>query len=313
MSAVNTAVVANMTRKKKLKPEGVKLTLLALPFVLFTFAFAYVPLFGWVYAFFNYKPGVSLAHSKFVGLKYFILMFSGTGDMGRVMINTLAMSALGLLTSALPIIFAIMIAEVPSRRFKKLVQTTTTLPNFISWVIVYSLAFNILSTDGLLNHMLLDLHLVDKPTNILGNPDIVWYFQTALGIWKGLGWGAIIYLAAIAGIDNELYDAASVDGAGRLKKILHITLPGIAPTYFVLLLLAVSSILSVGFDQYFVFYNSLVADKIEVLDYYVYRIGLASHDYSYATAIGIAKTFVSLILLFSVNGLSKRVRGSSII
>lgn len=300
-------------KKRRIRKEGLLLLAMALPFVGFVFAFSYVPLFGWVYALFNYKPGIPLFHSQFVGLKYFLLIFSDGGDMVRVLRNTLVMAGLGIVCSVMPVAFAILVSEMPSPRFQKLIQTTTTLPNFVSWIIVYSLAFNLFSSDGLLNDLLMKAGIVKQPTMILGNEGAVWYFQTALGLWKGTGWNAIIYLAAIAGIDRELYDAASVDGAGRFARIMHITVPGLAATYVVLMLLQASNILSVGLDQYLVFYNSLVADKIEVLDYYVYRIGLVTHDYSYSIAIGIAKTVVSMILLFSINGLSKRVRGETII
>lgn len=300
-------------RHSRVRKEGLKLLLMALPFVAFVFAFSYVPLFGWIYAFFNYRPGITLDMSQFAGLKYFRLMASDGGNVLRVLRNTLVMGGLGILFAPLPAIFAIMITEVPSNHFKKLVQTATTLPNFVSWIIVYALAYALLSSGGMVNQILMSLHVVSEPTNVLGDEGAVWGVQTALGVWKSLGWNAIIYLAAISGIDSELYDAASVDGAGRFRKILHVTIPGLSSTFFVLLLLQVSSILSLGLDQYLVFYNSLVADKIEVIDYYVYHIGLLTNDYSYATAIGIVKTVVSIILLFSVNGLSKKVRGESIV
>jgi ABC-type polysaccharide transport system permease subunit len=205
-----------------------------------------------------------------------------------------------------------MISEAPSNWFKKFVQSTTTLPNFVSWIIVFSLAYSVFSSTGTLNNLLQFLH-INVTTNLLGDDSIVWFFQTALNQWKTLGWSAIIYLAAIASIDNELYDAASVDGAGRFRKIIHVTLPGISSTFIVILLLSASNILSLGLDQYMVFYNSLVADHIETIDYYVYRTGLLSNDYSFATAIGISKTVVSIILLFSINGISKKIRGNSII
>lgn len=289
------------------------LLLMAIPFVLFVFAFSYVPLSGWILAFFDYEPGIALSHTQFVGLKFFELMLHDNGNMFRVLRNTLVMSFLYILCSPLPVLFAIMLTEVPSKAFRKLVQTTTTLPNFISWIIVYSLAFSIFSSDGLLNRVLISWGIIHAPTNILGNGSAVWLFQTALGVWKSLGWNAIIYLAAIAGIDSELYDAASVDGAGRFSRIIHVTIPGISSTFFVLLLLSVSNLLSLGLDQYLVFYNSMVADRIEVIDYYVYRIGLLTNDYSYATAIGIFKTVVSIALLFSINGVSKKIRGESLI
>lgn len=293
--------------------EGLHLLLLALPFAAFVFAFSYVPLFGWVYAFIDYKPGISLMDSPFVGFKYFHILAQDWPTLVRVLRNTLAMSFLGILCAPLPAIFAIFLTEVPSTTFKKIVQTTTTIPNFVSWIIVYSLAFNIFSIEGVFNQVMLNLGIISSPTNILANEDAVWLFQTALGIWKSIGWNAIIYFAAIAGIDAELYDAASVDGAGRFQKILHVTVPGISSTFIVLLLLSASNILSVGLDQYLVFYNSMVADKIEVIDYYVYRLGLITNDYSYATTVGILKTLVSITLLFSINCLSKKVRGYGIV
>lgn len=299
--------------KRKWRRDGIVLLLMALPFAVFVLAFCYVPLFGWAYAFFNYKPGIPLSKTPFVGLRYFELMWKDSGNMLRVLRNTLVMSFLGILLSPLPMLFAIMISELPSRRFQKLIQTATTLPHFVSWIIVFSLAFNLFSSEGMLNSLLMWLHVIRQPTNVLADVNAVWLFQTALGVWKGLGWGAIIYLAAIAGIDTELYDAANVDGAGRMAKIIHVTLPGVASTYVVLLLLSASNILSVGLDQYLVFYNSMVADKIEVIDYYVYKIGLVGTDYSYATAVGILKTVVSIMLLFTINSISKKVRGESII
>lgn len=196
---------------------------------------------------------------------------------------------------------------------KKLVQVTTTIPNFVSWVIVFSLFFSIFSTQGMFNTLMINLGLLQSPTNILGNADAVWLFQTALGLWKSLGWGSIIYLAAITGIDEELYAAVKVDGAGRFRSILHVTVPGLLPTFVVLLLLSVSTILGKSFEQYFVFKNPMVLDNIEVLDLYVYRIGLTTNDYSYAVAIGILKSLVSVVLLFTANNAAKRIRGQSII
>ena len=305
-------IISRRKAGKPLNKEGLTLTLLAIPFVIFVFAFSYVPLFGWVYAFFDYIPGIPLWKCNFVGLKYFYLLFNDGGNLLNALKNTLVMSFLIILCAPLPVIFAIMVSEVPSNRYKKFIQTTTTLPNFVSWVIVFSLAYTLFSSDGLLNQFLNMLHL-SGTTNLLGNDNTVWSFQTALWVWKNLGWNAIIYLAAIAGIDSELYDAASVDGAGRFSRIIHVTLPGISSTFIVLLLLSASNILSLGLDQYLVFYNSLVADHIEVIDYYVYRVGLLSRDYSFSTAIGMSKTVVSVILLFSINGISKKIRGDSII
>ncbi len=302
----------DLSKPKRLKKDSLVLFLMAIPLMLLVVAFSYVPLFGWSYAFFNYQPGIHLADTQFKGFDSFLKLLADR-QVVPVLINTLAMAFLGILTSPLPVILAILINEVRNKPFKRVFQTVSTLPYFISWVIVFALSFSMFSSDGLVNSLLNFLHISDRPVNILGNLDLTWFFQLALQIWKGTGWGAIIYLAAIAGIDEELYDAAKVDGAGRFRKILHITVPGVASTFLVLLLLSISNILSVGFDQFLVFYNGLVADKITVLDIYVYRLGLVINDYSYSTAVGILKTLVSIILLFSVNGISKRIRGESLV
>lgn len=300
-------------KRKKFTSRQKMLLLLASPFIIFILIFCYIPLAGWCLAFMNYKPGIPLTQTPWVGLDNFKYLFFFGGDVLNALKNTLVMSFLGILTSPLPVLFAIMLTEVPGKRVKKLVQTVTTVPNFVSWVIVFSLAFAMFSRDGAVNNLLIKFNLIDIPTNVLANREAVWYFQTAMGIWKGLGWSSIIYFAAIAGVDGELYDAAMVDGAGRLQKIRYITIPCISSTYIVLLLLSVCNLLSNGLDQYMVFYNSMVADRIEVLDYFIYRVGIMMNDYSFATAVSIMKSAVSIILLFSVNAISKKVRGQSII
>jgi len=296
--------------------EKLILLLIALPFIIITFMFNYVPLFGWILSFFDYTPGVPLNQTSFVGLQFFISMFTDQrDDIINVMTNTFVLSFLGILCTPLPVIFAIMLNEVQSTKFKKLVQTTTTLPNFISWIIVFSLAFTMFSSEGFTNTLLINMKIIKEPLSIMANADITWAFQTILSVWKTLGWSAIIYIATMSGIDSEQYEAATIDGAGRLGKILHVTLPGISSTFFVLLLLNISNILSSGggLEQYFVFYNGPVGAKIEVLDYYIYRIGVVSNFYSYATAIGVLKSLLSIALLFGANTLSKKVRGISII
>lgn len=300
------------SKTKLFRKDGIKLLLMALPFVIFTIAFSYVPLFGWIYAFFDYRPGIPLDQTPFIGLENFRNMLSDP-RMGPVLINTLALSLLSILTSPIPLLFAIMLSEVKTEWFKRLVQTVSTLPNYISWIIVFSLAFSMFSTEGAVNSIITKMGLPGAPVDVLGNFDRVWTVQTLLLLWKSVGWSAIIYLAAIVGIDAEQYDAAKVDGAGRFRMIWHITLPSIMPTFIVLLLLSVSNLLSAGFEQYLVFSNVMIADRIEVLDLYVYRLGLVTGDYSYSTAVGIFKTLISVLLLFTVNALSKKVRGQSII
>ena len=292
--------------------EGVKLLLLALPFVIFVAAFSYVPLFGWAYAFTDYRVGMSLTEANFVGMENFLAICQNRNEFFRVMRNTFALSFIGLIFSPLPMVFAIMINEVRSTKFKKFVQTVTTLPNFISWIVVFTLAFAMFSSDGMVNNVIRAFGGT-QTINPLGDNDHAWMFQWALATWKTLGWSAIIYIASIAGIDQELYNAAQVDGANRFQQILHVTIPGLQPTFFVLLLLQISNILSNGFDQYFIFYNPLTADKLEVLDYYVYKIGVLTNNYPQSIALGMFKTIVSIVLLFSANGISKKLRGESIV
>lgn len=299
----------NKTATKK----DYRLLLLILPFIALVIMFTYVPLFGWIFAFFDYKPGVPLFKCEFVGLDYFKLILSDHIDMFPVMRNTIIFALLGYLAAPLPMIFGICLNEIKFEKFKKLVQTVTTFPNFISWTIVFSLAFQMFSFDGVVSNVLMQLGLSDKPYSILADAGAVYWFQTFIGLWKGLGWSAIIYLAAISGIEQEIYDVAAVDGAGRFSIIWHITIPSILPTFIVLQLLAISSFVGVGFDQFFIFKNPFVAEKIEVIDVYTYRIGYLNGDYSYGTAISVMKSVISISLLFFTNFLSKKIRGNSII
>ena len=293
------------------------LFLMALPCFAFVVIFYYMPIFGWIYAFFEYKPGLKLNQCAFVGMKYFKLALEEP-ELLTVLRNTFVLSFLGILATPLPAVFAIMLSEMRSKAYKKVIQTITTLPNFISWVLVYAIFFLFFSIDGgLVNELLLKYGIISEPTSVLGNADIVWIFQTLVSIWKVLGFNAIIYFAAIAGIDQELYDAANVDGAGRFGKILHITIPGLYSTFIVLQVLGIGNILSNGFDQFYIFHNAMVHDKIQVLDYYLYRIGIGDvnggGDFSLATALGISKTFISLLLLMMANFLSKKLRGDYVI
>ena len=298
--------------KFKLKPERVRLTLLFVPFLILLIAFKYVPIVGWGLSLIRYKPGLQFWQCEFVGLDNFKLLFAQGATLLKVMRNTFALSGLSLLFFPVPMIFAILLSEIKSNRFKKYVQIFTTIPHFVSWIIIYSLAFALFSTEGVLNTILMNLGVIENPVNTLANKDIVWIFHSLLTLWKNIGWNAIIYFAAIAGIDSELYEAASIDGAGRFQKIRYITIPGLANTFFTLLLLHIASILDNGLDHYLAFYNSVVSDKILVLDLYTYRTGLVSGDYSYSTAISIMKTIVSLTLLFSANFASKKIRGFGI-
>lgn len=291
-----------------------QLFLLALVFALFVVAFCYVPLLGWSIAFVDYNPGKSLFQQKFVGLANFKLLWSSKRDLGMALRNTLALSGLSLLTMPVPLIFAILLSELPFKRLSKLTQTISALPYFISHVLLYAVCFSLFSpTDGAVNVILRLFYGPDYTSNLLAQPDVAWRMQTFICLYKGMGYSAIMYLSAMSGIDQELYDAASVDGAGRLAKILHVTIPGIMPTFIVLLVLNIAGMLSgAGFDQYYVFQNPMVLNKLEVLDTYIYKIGLRQNNFGFATAAGMLKSLISVMLLMLANRISKLVRGSSL-
>ncbi|MHA7965574.1 ABC transporter permease [Paenibacillus sp. CAU 1782] len=293
------------------------LFLMALPFLGLAFLFSYLPLYGWLYAFFDYRPGIPLSKSEFLGFEWFTSMVSNEiqrQEVLRVLRNTFAISSLNIATSILPVIFAVFLSELRNARFKKLVQTLTTLPNFISWVLVYSFAFMLFSVNnGFLNNFLMDLGWISEPLNILASDKNTWLSMTLWSVWKGLGWGAIMYIAAITGIDQEIYEAARVDGAGRFRLMWHVTVPGIMPTFFVLLLLAIGNFINNGMEQFYVFQNAMNTSKIEVLDLYVYNIGMTDSNFGFATAVSLLKSLVSLFLLFVANTMSKVIRGESIV
>ena len=297
-----------MTKPKK----DYKLLYYALPFMIIVLLFNYVPIFGWIYAFFDYVPGVKLNDSEFVGLEYFKLIFTDA-NVWRSLTNTFIFAILGILFSPLPMFFAILLNEVKNGPVRKIVQTFTTLPNFISWVIIFSLAFTLFSSDGLITTMLLKIGIGTDGQNLLGDGKAVYIFQSLLGLWKGLGWSSIIYLAAIAGIDQEQYEAARVDGAGYFRCAIHITMPAMIGTFVVLFILNIGNFLNTGYEQYLLFKNSMTADNIEVLDLYAYRIGLENMAYSYGVAISIIKSVVSVVLVTFANLVAKKARGSAVV
>ena len=303
----------NMQSKTK---QNKKMVLYILPFLILTFLFCYFPLYGWIYAFYDYRAPLKLSQCEFVGFKWFTMLFCNKTQVKQllqVMENTFAMSLLNMAASILPLLFAVFLNEIQCKWFRNLTQTLTTIPNFISWTLVYSIAFALFSTNGMVNTTLMKLGVIDTAIKFLDSSDHVWLKMLLWNIWKTLGWNSIMYLAAISGIDTELYDAAKVDGAGRMQIIRYITIPELLPTFFVLLMLSVANFLSNGMDQYYVFQNSFNKEHIQVLDLYVYNIGMTGKSMSLATAIGILKSVVSIALLALVNTLSKKVRGESVI
>ncbi|MCL3778232.1 sugar ABC transporter permease [Actinomyces sp. 186855] len=303
-------------KSQRHRPKSFRLFLSILPFLVLVLLFSYLPLLGWVYSLFDFRPARGLTNSEFVGLQWFRMLVQSPTQVQqilRVLANTLGMSFLGIATSLLPLGFAVLLNEIQAKRFRNLVQTLTTLPNFISWVLVYMIAFALFSSTGMVNSTMLSLGLIDVPMKFLDSESHVWLKMTAWGLWKGLGWGSIMYLAAISGIDQALYESAKVDGAGRFRTMWSITIPQLLPTYFVLLMLSIASILNNGMEQYYVFQNAFNKEHIEVLDLYVYNVGMGGNNLSLATAISMLKSIVSVVLLLSVNSLSKRLRGTSLI
>ena len=303
-------------KKPKNTAYSRKLFYCIIPFIILCFLFSYFPLHGWIYAFFDYKPPLSLSQCEFVGLKWFKTLFNNPTQVKQiieVMRNTFAMSLLGIATSILPVGFAIFLNEIKCKWFKNLVQTLTTLPNFISWVLVYSVAFSLFTDSGMVNTLLQNAGVITSPIKFLDSDAHTYLWMTLWNLWKGLGWGAIMYLSAIAGIDEELYEAAKVDGANRFQLMKNITLPALMPTFFVLLMMSVANFLNNGMDQYYVFQNAFNKAHIQVLDLYVYNIGMTGNSLSLATAISMLKSVISVSLLAIVNFVSKKTRGASII
>ena len=289
-----------------------KLLFMVLPFMVLVLLFNYVPIFGWIYSVFDYVPGVPILECDFMGLDYFKMIMKDANVI-RALKNTFIFAGISIILTPLPMIFAILLNEIKSGPVRKFVQTFTTLPNFISWVIIFSLAFSLFSTDGLMTSVITKITGAEQAQSVLSSKGSVYWFQTFLAQWKTLGWNSIIYLAAIAGIDQQQYEAAKVDGAGYFRCAWHVTVPAMMETYVVLFILNVGNFLNTGYEQYMLFKNAVTAPAIEVLDLYVYRIGLENMDYSYGVAISIVKSIVSVALVVIANMVAKKIRGNTVI
>ncbi|KQX49251.1 protein lplB [Paenibacillus sp. Root444D2] len=281
------------------------------PGLLFFIIFIYIPLCGSIIAFQDYNIFNGVFHSKFVGLKHFENLFAYP-EFYRVLKNTLIISLYQLVLGfPAPIILALLLNEVRKMIFKRIIQTVLYLPHFLSWVIVGGLFINLLSPRvGMINEMI--TYFGGEPIFFVQEPG---YFRSIIvssGIWKEVGWGTIIYLAALAGINPELYESAEMDGAGKFRQVFSITLPSILPTIAILFLLRIGSIMDTGFEQIYMFLNPLVYDVGEVFDTYIYRVGLLGAQFSATTAIGIFKSVVGFILIIAANQLSKKATGNSI-
>lgn len=284
-----------------------ELILLTIPFMIYVIIFNYVPIIGWLMAFQNYKPQDGFFGSEFVGLKWFKFLFVDNPDFIRTIRNTLAMGVINLVLSFLFAIgFAMILNEVVHKTPKKFVQTVSYLPHFLSMIIVCGILQDALSTDhGIINDFLINLHLLKQPVNFFTHKEYFWWIVGFANVWKETGWNSIIYLAAITAINPDLYEAASIDGAGRLRKMLHITLPGIKPTIFILLLINVGNVLNAGFEIQYLLSNGLVQSVSQTIDIYVLKFGISQCNYSLGTAAGIFKSLVSIILILLANSAAK--------
>jgi len=284
-----------------------KFYLLALvPFLAYLIVFKYYPMYGAIIAFKKFSFSKGILGSQWVGLHYFQLFFSSP-DVWVVLRNTLAMSALSIVFVAFfSILLAILITEVKNVLYRRVVQTLSYLPHFISWIVVVGMVQTLLYSSGPVNSVLLNLGFISKPINFLGSANMFWGLITTLNIWKSVGWNSIIYIAAIISIDPTMYESATLDGAGKFKQIMYITLPSIMPTIIIIFIFSLGYILNAGFEQQLFLQNPLNYTHAEVLDTYVFKYGLQKNMYSYAAAVGILKSAAGFGLVLIVNFISRK-------
>ncbi|RRJ62558.1 sugar ABC transporter permease [Paenibacillus oralis] len=284
-----------------------QLIYMSVPLLAYIVLFAYVPVWGWTMAFQDYKPALDFSEQKWVGFKHFKFLFQDDNFL-RVLRNTLGMSIINLILGFVTaIILALLLNEIKKVFWKRTVQTISYLPHFLSWIIVTGIVATSLASDGIVNDVLMKLQLIDEPILWLSEGKYFWGIVGASHVWKEVGWNTIIYLAAMASIDPALYEAADMDGASRYRKMLHVTLPGIKPTIVILLIMSIGHILEAGFEVQYLLGNGLVVDWAETIDIFVLKYGIAQGNYSLATAGGIFKTVVSVIMLLIANWTAKRL------
>ena len=293
-----------------------ELMFMSVPFLVYIGIIAYAPIWGWLMAFQNYKPGLSILKQQWVGFTQFTNLFSYMGFV-QVIRNTVAMSLINLVLGMIcPIVLALLINEIKSMYFKRTVQTISYLPHFLSWIIATGIVADVLSTDpaiGIINNLLMNFHIVSEPILFLGIPKLFWGIVGVSTVWKEVGWGTIIYLAAISSIDPALYEAAEIDGAGRFQKMRHITLTGIKSTVIILLIMNIGHILEAGFEIQYFLGNGLVSDYSKTIDIFVLDYGINQFNYSLATAAGIFKSAVSITMLLLANFISGKLSDEKLI
>ena len=281
-----------------------------IPGLLFFTVFAYLPMLGNIVAFQDYRPFRGIAGSKFVGFDNFVRIFTDP-ELFNALTNTLVIALLLLVFAfPAPIMLALLINSLISPRMKKFIQSVVYLPHFLSWVIVISIWQKLFGGSGALAHVLADFGV--QGFNLMSDPDTFKFLVVAQSIWKSVGWGTIIYFAAISGIPQELYEAAAVDGAGSWKRMWHVTLPGIMPIVSLLLILEIGGILNVGFEQLLLQQPAVGKDAAQVLDTFVYFRGILGGDWGLSTAAGLLKGIVATVLIIAANRFAKRVGGSGV-
>lgn len=287
------------------------LLLLMLPGMTYFLLFKYGPLYGILLAFKEFDPSLGIIGSPWVGLKYFNTLFN-TSYIWTVVGNTFKISILKIIIGfPAPIIFALLLNEITKERFKRMVQTISYLPHFLSWVVVSGLVFQLVSPSyGIYGYICKIMGI--KAAVLLGDSNSFITILIASDLWKEVGYASVLYLAAIVGINSELYEAAKIDGASRLKQAFYVTLPGILPTVAILFVLRLGHILDAGFEQIFNMYNPIVMKSVDVIDTYVYRIGLENFQYSFSTAVGLTKSLVALLLVLGGNWLVGKFSETSI-
>jgi putative aldouronate transport system permease protein len=289
------------------------LQIMALLGVAWMFIFNYIPMYGVIIAFKDFNIVHSISAAPWVGFDHF-KAFLTDDSLLYVLKNTLGMSLIKLIIGfPLPILFALFLNELRSVRFKKVVQTISYLPHFLSWVILGGILTTWLADVGIVNDMLMSLHLISKPIRYLAEPTYIWSIIVSSDIWKELGWSAIIYLAAISSVSPELYEAATIDGASRFQQMFLVTLPMIKGTISILFILAISGILNSNFEQVFILKNQLNESASNVIDTYVYQVGIAQGRYSYSTAVGLLKSVIAFILLLAANSITKKLNDTSLL
>lgn len=278
-----------------------------IPLILFLIIFCYVPMGGVVMAFQDFRPVRGLFNSKWVGLENFQMVFEDSMFWSRLKNTVIISVAKIIFTAPAPIILALMLNEVRNNKFKRVIQTIVYMPRFISWVVLAAIVRALLDVqNGPVNNLLMSLGLIDEEILFMGSKKLFRSLLVITDVWKGMGWSSIIYLSAMTSINPQLYEAAQLDGAGRFQRMWHITLPMIKPTFMVLIILSMGSILSAGFDQVYAMSNSAVLEVGDIIDTYVYRRGLAEQNYSYAAAVGLFKSVVSVVLVCFANWLARK-------